>query len=114
MQIVNPLGQREIAAIRENLKDTFWIGLIGIGVLVITRWTFPISHAPSVSMEPTIKEDSKVLVNNLSLLVGSPERGVVLQKQGIARLIGRLIASNLKCLLHPHSSGVTFMLRSFC
>lgn len=59
---------------RENLRDTCGIGAIGIGVFVLLRWLAPISHVPSISMEPTIAEDSKVLVNSW---LDTPRRGDV-------------------------------------
>ncbi|MGF1524102.1 MAG: signal peptidase I [Leptolyngbyaceae cyanobacterium] len=62
---------------RENLRDTLSIGAIGIGVFIVLRWLTPISHVPSVSMEPTIAEDSKVLVNNTRFWFDTPQRGDV-------------------------------------
>ncbi|MGF1524953.1 MAG: signal peptidase I [Leptolyngbyaceae cyanobacterium] len=62
---------------RENLRDTVGIGAIGIGLFIVLRWLTPISHVPSVSMEPTIAEDSKVLVNNTRFWFNPPQRGDV-------------------------------------
>ena len=62
---------------RENLRDTLGIGLIGIGVFSVLRWLTPISHVPSVSMQPTIDADSKVLVNNTRFWFETPQRGDV-------------------------------------
>ncbi|MEM9093229.1 MAG: signal peptidase I [Cyanobacteria bacterium P01_F01_bin.53] len=62
---------------RENLRDTLGIGAICIGVFILLRWLVPISHVPSVSMEPTIAEDSKVLVNNTRFWRDTPQRGDV-------------------------------------
>ncbi|MEM9807776.1 MAG: signal peptidase I [Cyanobacteria bacterium P01_D01_bin.56] len=75
MQLFNPLNQRERHFIRENLKDTLWIGVIGITILSLSRLLFPISQVSSVSMEPTVKEDSKALINNLAFQVNAPQRG---------------------------------------
>ncbi|MEL6381575.1 MAG: signal peptidase I [Cyanobacteria bacterium J06626_18] len=62
---------------RENLRDTAGISAIGIGLFIVLRWLTPISHIPSVSMEPTIAEDSRVLVNNTRFWFDSPQRGDV-------------------------------------
>lgn len=62
---------------RENLRDTVGIGAIGMGIFVLLRWVMPISHVPSVSMEPAIAEDSNVLVSNVMLWFNEPQRGDV-------------------------------------
>ena len=63
--------------IRENLCDTCGIGAIGVGLFILLRWIMPISHVSSVSMDPTIAEDSKVLVNNTRFWFDTPRRGDV-------------------------------------
>ena len=74
MQLFRPLNQRQ-RHIRENVKDTLWIGAIGITIFSLSRLLFPISQVSSVSMEPTVKEDSKALINNLAFQVNAPQRG---------------------------------------
>ena len=62
---------------RNNLRDTFGIGAIGLGLFVVLRWLVPISHVPTASMEPTLPQDSKVLVNNMTFWFDVPQRGDV-------------------------------------
>lgn len=62
---------------RNNLRDTFSIGVIGVGLFAVLRWLVPISHVPTASMEPSLPEGSKVLVSNVEYWFDVPQRGDV-------------------------------------
>ena len=77
MQIrIHPKGKEIIA---KSWSDTFWIAGPGILLFLALKHLCPINVVPSASMEPTIEEGSKVLVDQVSyrFLGESPQRGDV-------------------------------------
>jgi signal peptidase I len=72
VQFISP-GEAKI--IRASLADVAAIGGIGVPLLLVLRLIAPISHIPSGSMEPVLKEGDRVLVNNMQYFTKDPERG---------------------------------------
>jgi signal peptidase I len=76
MQIlIHPKGKEVIT---KSWFDTLWIAGPGILLFLALKYLCPINVVPSASMEPTIDEGSKVLVDQVSYRLGeSPQRGDV-------------------------------------
>lgn len=77
MQIsIHPKGKEIIS---KSWYDTLWIAGPGILLFLALKYLCPINVVPSASMEPTIEEGSRVLVDQVSyrLLGERPERGDV-------------------------------------